>query len=124
MPNDAKLGLVVGVALVIAVALVFFRKDGGSRLAVMDAPAPTAATVPEVPPATVPRDPAAGLPVNQVSRQRIVAREHVIQPGDTLFSIARQHYGNADRFDEIYRANREALQSPDNLPAGLTLKIP
>jgi hypothetical protein len=27
MTNDAKLGLVVGVALVITVALVFFRKD-------------------------------------------------------------------------------------------------
>src|SRR4051812_22879368 len=29
MPNDAKLGLVVGMALIIAVAVVFFRKDAG-----------------------------------------------------------------------------------------------
>lgn len=35
MPNDAKLGLVVGVGLVIAVAVVFFRKD-------LTAAAPTA----------------------------------------------------------------------------------
>jgi hypothetical protein len=27
MPNDAKLGLVVGVGLVIAVAVIFFRKE-------------------------------------------------------------------------------------------------
>jgi hypothetical protein len=27
MPNDAKLGLVVGVGLVIAIAVIFFRKD-------------------------------------------------------------------------------------------------
>ncbi len=27
MPNDAKLGLVVGVALVIVVAVIFFRKE-------------------------------------------------------------------------------------------------
>ena len=27
MPNDAKLGLIVGVGLVIGVAVVFFRKD-------------------------------------------------------------------------------------------------
>ena len=27
MPNDAKLGLVLGVGLVIAVAVVFFRRD-------------------------------------------------------------------------------------------------
>src|SRR5690242_4933102 len=29
MPNDAKLGLIVGVGLVIGVAVVFFRKDLG-----------------------------------------------------------------------------------------------
>jgi hypothetical protein len=28
MPNDAKLGLIVGVGIVLAVAVVFFRKDG------------------------------------------------------------------------------------------------
>jgi hypothetical protein len=27
MPNDAKLGMVVGVSLVIAVAVIFFRKE-------------------------------------------------------------------------------------------------
>ena len=27
MPNDAKLGLVVGVALVLLIAVLFFRKD-------------------------------------------------------------------------------------------------
>ena len=30
MPNDAKLGLVVGVGLVLAVAVVFFRKESPS----------------------------------------------------------------------------------------------
>jgi hypothetical protein len=29
MPNDAKLGLIIGVGLVIGVAVVFFRKDLG-----------------------------------------------------------------------------------------------
>jgi hypothetical protein len=28
MPNDAKLGLLLGVGLVIAIGVVFFRKDG------------------------------------------------------------------------------------------------
>lgn len=27
MPNDAKLGLVIGVAMVVVIALVYFRKD-------------------------------------------------------------------------------------------------
>jgi hypothetical protein len=30
MPNDAKFGLVVGVGLVIAIAIVFFRKEAPS----------------------------------------------------------------------------------------------
>jgi len=29
MPNDAKFGLIVGVAVVIAIAVVFFRKEPG-----------------------------------------------------------------------------------------------
>jgi hypothetical protein len=31
MPNDAKLGLVCGVGLVIAIAVVFYRKDAAPR---------------------------------------------------------------------------------------------
>jgi hypothetical protein len=32
MPNDAKLGLVVGVGVVIAIAVLFFQKEGESGL--------------------------------------------------------------------------------------------
>jgi hypothetical protein len=31
MPNDAKLGLVCGVGLVIAVGVIFYRKDAAPR---------------------------------------------------------------------------------------------
>lgn len=41
MPNDAKLGLVVGVGLVIAIGVVFFRKDTTPQTA---ANVPAAAT--------------------------------------------------------------------------------
>ena len=30
MPNDAKFGLIIGVAVVIAVVVVFFRKEPGA----------------------------------------------------------------------------------------------
>ncbi len=33
MSNDAKLGLVLGVAIVVVIALVFFRNDGAAKLA-------------------------------------------------------------------------------------------
>lgn len=38
MPNDAKLGLVLGIAVVIAIGVVYYRKDQGSA-----APADSAA---------------------------------------------------------------------------------
>jgi len=44
MPTDAKFGLIVGVAIVLVVAVVFFRKDGVAQLATAQVPA--AAAVP------------------------------------------------------------------------------
>lgn len=38
MPNDAKLGLVVGVGLVMVVAVVYFRKDPTATVSSLEAP--------------------------------------------------------------------------------------
>ena len=38
MPNDAKLGLVAGVAVVVLIAATFFRRDAHSEPSVPDAP--------------------------------------------------------------------------------------
>jgi len=62
MPNDAKLGLVCGVALVIVVAVVFFRKDAPAwtppEPAAIVKPVPASeAARPEPPPASPPRRP-------------------------------------------------------------------
>jgi hypothetical protein len=48
MPTDAKLGLLVGVGLVLAVAVLFFQKDPPAA-----APAPVVQTRPASPPAVV-----------------------------------------------------------------------
>ncbi len=52
MPNDAKLGLVVGVVLVIAVAVIFFRKDLSGQA---NLPGPSATMIR---PVTLPAPPA------------------------------------------------------------------
>jgi hypothetical protein len=59
MPNDAKLGFVVGVGVVIAIAVVFFRKDGG--------PAPPLKTEPAAAVVNSPQ-PGAGAPSPASSR--------------------------------------------------------
>ena len=53
------------------------------------------------------------------------ARGYVVQPGDTLRSIAQDQYGDATQWPKIYQANRDQIgNDPDALVAGQTLQIP
>ena len=50
---------------------------------------------------------------------------HVVSVGDTLSAIARRYYGRRDRWQLIYRANRQTIGSnPDRLVVGDRLRIP
>ena len=124
MPNDAKLGLVVGVGLVIAVAVLFFRKEAPDG-APGGEPVP-AGIVRPYPPSPLPSGTMRAAPARPAGRttEPTGARRHTVREGDTLFSLARGYYGDAERFGEIYRANRDVLQEPDPLPVGAELVIP
>lgn len=50
--------------------------------------------------------------------------EYVVQPGDTLSSIAKAHYGSAAMAELIYQANHDRLDDPDRLRAGQRLRLP
>lgn len=47
-----------------------------------------------------------------------------VKPGDTLSGIAAQLLGSANKYRELYEANRELLSSPNDLKIGMKLKIP
>jgi hypothetical protein len=50
---------------------------------------------------------------------------YVVQPGDTLVSIARVLYGDSNMYAAIRQANADRLPAdPRNLHAGLTLVLP
>lgn len=50
---------------------------------------------------------------------------YTTRPGDTLWSIAQQLYGDGNRWQEIYAANRDVIGSdPRTLYAGKVLTIP
>ncbi len=51
-------------------------------------------------------------------------RTHTVVKGDTLSKIARQYYGNANRWQPIFDANRDILKDPDRIYPGQVLKIP
>ncbi len=49
---------------------------------------------------------------------------HKISDGDTLHTIAQRFLGDADRYREIFEANRDQLSNPEVLPIGTELRIP
>ena len=49
---------------------------------------------------------------------------YVVQSGDTLSKIAKQYYGNAMKYPEIFEANREVIKDPDLIYPGQKLRIP
>jgi hypothetical protein len=51
-------------------------------------------------------------------------REHTVVPGETLSSIARQHYGNSGSYPLIVRANPTQISDPNLIFPGQVLRIP
>lgn len=51
-------------------------------------------------------------------------RLHTVARGETLSSIARQHYDDASRFPDIVRANPLVIDDPDLIFPGQVLKVP
>lgn len=49
---------------------------------------------------------------------------HQVRDGDTLSSIAQKELGDANRYMEIFNANRNILHDPDAIDVGQTLRIP
>ncbi len=115
MPNDAKLGMVFGVGLVILVAVIFFRKDTTA--------ADAFATIPKSAPAVTQPPPRPGAP-EQAKAPPSGGRTYVVTEGDTLIAISRRYYGTGEKFNLIYQANRDKLGAPDRLAPGTILTIP
>ena len=49
---------------------------------------------------------------------------HVVQPGDTLWAIAKKYYGNGAQYTKIYNANRDKIKNPNLIYPGQKLVIP
>ncbi|MEM8739393.1 MAG: LysM peptidoglycan-binding domain-containing protein [Planctomycetota bacterium] len=51
-------------------------------------------------------------------------RTYTVRPGDNLTRIARAQLGDGDRWRELFTANADRLETPDDLFAGQTLRLP
>jgi nucleoid-associated protein YgaU len=49
---------------------------------------------------------------------------YVVQPGDSLSKIAKEVYGKAGRWKEIYEANKDQIKDPNLIRPGQELRIP
>ena len=49
---------------------------------------------------------------------------HVVQPGESLSKIAKEHYGDAMKWNLIYEANSDKISNPDLIHPGEEFVIP
>ncbi|MFV0441994.1 MAG: LysM peptidoglycan-binding domain-containing protein [Planctomycetaceae bacterium] len=67
---------------------------------------------------------------NELSRPEVqpeapaATKFHVVESGDTLSGLAQKYLGSVARYPEIYAANRDQLDTPDDLKLGMRLRIP
>jgi hypothetical protein len=49
---------------------------------------------------------------------------YTVQPGDTLWGISRRTLGDGKRWREIYDLNRDQISRPEEIRAGMVLRLP
>lgn len=49
---------------------------------------------------------------------------YTVQKGDTLSAIAKKHYGDANKYPQVFEANKPMLDSPDKIYPGQVLRLP
>lgn len=51
-------------------------------------------------------------------------KTYTVQPGDTLWKIAKQFHGDGKEYMKIFEANKDLLKDPDHIYPGQELVIP
>lgn len=59
-----------------------------------------------------------------VTEQAQAAQFHDVAKGDTLSAISKKVYGDANKYNAIFEANRPMLTHPDKIYPGQKLRIP
>ncbi|WP_208108713.1 LysM peptidoglycan-binding domain-containing protein [Cognatilysobacter terrigena] len=80
---------------------------------------PTPTTVANTPSAT-PATPSAAVAPTPTAQHRT----YTVQTGDSLSKIAQHLYGDANRWHQLYEANRATISDPDRIYPGQVLTVP
>lgn len=68
-----------------------------------------------------------GVSVTVDSTAELIAPEfqtYTVGKNDTLSAIAKQHYGKAGAWRDIFEANRDVIDNPDRIFPGQVIKLP
>ncbi len=68
--------------------------------------------------------PAAAAAAASANAPSASARSYTVQAGDSLSKIAKQFYGDANKYMKIFEANKDKLSDPDKIKPGMDLVIP
>jgi len=49
---------------------------------------------------------------------------YTVQKGDSLWKIAQAHYGNGNKWEALFEANREVIKNPDLIYPGQQIRVP
>ena len=70
--------------------------------------------------ANAPQATSAGAPAQQAWS----SRTYTVKSGDTLSKIAKEMYGDAGKYPQIFEANKPMLKDPDKIYPGQVLRVP
>ena len=73
--------------------------------------------------------------VEQVNDEHLTVKEapaseepaftfYEVKSGDSLSKIAKQHYGDANKWKALFEANREVIEDPDLIYPGQKIRVP
>jgi len=67
---------------------------------------------------------AAPTPTASPAQEQWTSRTYTVKSGDTLSKIAKEMYGDAGKYPQIFEANRPMLKDPDKIYPGQVLRVP
>lgn len=62
--------------------------------------------------------------VREEAGPEAATRTYVVESGDSLSKIAKELLGDAERWPEIYEANKDKIDDPNEIHPGQELEIP